>query len=534
MMVTRNGQQHSGKHFERAGEAIPPALLVGAAFSFLYWGWVWLTPLWHSDDYMLATRSKLPYGQFRWEDILRDSWWYFWEVNGRLSDSVSQMIMASGGAVALLAALLHCACAVGTYLCIQRTLRSTGNAPKVATIILSVLLPFIVVAFDSSLAAELYHFFAGTVSALGGYCCAVWTLWLAQKTQEEGSFGKYFYQMLAVFALTGFMHELSSFFLVPAVLVLIVGHWKYKETWAERLVLLPLLVLALARLAAPGMWRRVGVVNENVYSDASVLTHLDRLTLAFARFFTVSMPLMIVFMLCLFAAGLLIIPRSKNMRVKAFLPVVGLLLTVLWVILGKNLLARIQALAWDDYSGLHNVLHSLQGKALFGVVALTCGMAIIIAVELSRFLEDWLFFTLFLGAMATALIPLSLGNAFGRQVFFLEAFLVVMIIVLLDIVYSELQGFLRKATGSLVFVTVAFAVCVTGVHTVHLWTTQNEYQAFVEQIESVRNADSTEIDTRISYTYPYIFDASHVSRPDMMEAIPLYYGLAPQTEVLLP
>lgn len=512
----------------------PSAVLAGLSLlTTIYWCWAWSTPLWHPDDYMLATRSNLPFGQFLWADVLRDAARSLMEINGRVSDSVTQVVMSSLPLAIAVAVILHIASAAGTYVCVRLFLPTMTDSMAVLMMILSFAFPFALIHFDSLLAADVFHFYAATVSTLGGYSSAVWTVWLAAKAQKESRFGGYFWAAIVVFLLTGLMHELTAFFLVPALVVLMTGGWKKSQSFSERFLLLPVLMLVLLRFATPGIWRRVGVVNDLVYPEETKLNHFDRLIMAFSRFFTNSFPLMIVFLLLLFLTSALLLSHEQK-KLDVYTAGLGAAATLSWIILGVRNMIMLNDGTWNGHHGRSDLGQALIGLVLFLMVAVACACAAYCAVRLSQMMENWFFAAVFFGTVTTALIPLSLGNATGRQVFFLEVFMYVMLLGLLVLMLSHKKTRIHRVGLLCTGCALLFSIHGTASHTVNLSETFEEYAAFTDQIRSVQTGSSTAIDIRAHYTHPHIFDSSYLEREDMRVAIPLFYGLDPKTEVLLP
>lgn len=511
------------------GYATPVALLA----VYVYWLWAWQTPLLRADDYLFASRSGLANGQFYFADVASEAWRYVLQVNGRLSDALTQMLMSSMTLSAIVIAALHVVCAYITFAWLNRLTQTTAHAIRFGNLLLACAAPFLLTAFDPLLSGEVYHFIAGSISTLGGYACALLTFWFATNAQEQGRIGRDFWYAIAIFVALGMMHEISAFFLIVALPVLMLTRKPLVHT-GNRLVLLPVVALVALRLMTPGMWRRVGVVNHNFFGEHAQLGQYDRIIVGFTRFFAHPVPLIVLFVAVLWVSVVFLSYWRGSLRGSWMALAAIFLLVVAWVVVGKRVYRRLITPMPEGQLGVHMLAHSKSGVALFAIMVLVFLSTVWLLVQQARLIDSSLYSCFFAGAAFVAIIPLSLGNAYGRQMYLMEAILLLLICAMLGYLVKEGAARLRVVGSGFVLICASSLLASSGVYSLALLRTCEDYSQILTQVESVRNQGAGEIVFGGQFRHPYFFNPYEIFNDHMEHTLPLYYGLPSNTVVRLP
>lgn len=512
-------------------------IAVGLALAtLLYWGWVWRVPMLRPDDYMFASRSGLPSGGVYYKDVLSEAWRYVNHVNGRLSDAVTQVLLSSVLGTAVFLASLHAVAAYITYLWLNRLSLTEGRATYLFNALLSFCAPFMLLIFDPLLGADLFHFTAGTVSTVGGYACALWTLWYAVNVTEEGKRGRSFWIAAGVFAGAGMLHELSSFFLIPALTVLIVSQTGRRKKWTTFQLLWPLIVLVIARLLVPGLWRRVDVVNANVYGAPEAAGRYDRLFIGLTGGFENALPLNVLFvflMLLVYVAYSYF--NGVAWRKNALVCIVCFGLVSSWVALGNVLNVETRHRLQGGIENVREVSNSISGMGFVLISVLVLTMTALILLRFRAFFDHSYILVLWSGGTFTAMIPWSLGNSFGRQFYFNDAILLLGVCVFIGLLAYCLYASSKVLTSwVLVAVVSIFALSSVLQYSSKLSEAMGDYRSFLDQVQAVRDGKQDTIDLTGPVRQPSIYSPEQLGREDLPENLILYYELPAGTTVILP
>lgn len=245
----------------------------------ILWLYLWKTPIWSIDDLYFATRSENPYGKFTFHQFLDQAIYDLGERNGRTADLLGQIIFSTGPFVGPIMAIICISFSATFYLTIIKfsNIDNTRHAEllKNITSLTAVSIPFVIHAYDSTIAGSTIFFMSATVGYVLGGTLLFSAILLSISLIDRNNFSlKKCAFLVALIPVTSTHHENLAVGVIAFFVATLIFYPKVLSNIKFIVLALYGILVGGLRMLLPGMWARNSIVGEIL--PASEVTFVKR------------------------------------------------------------------------------------------------------------------------------------------------------------------------------------------------------------------------------------------------------------------
>ncbi|EPD33990.1 hypothetical protein HMPREF9306_00023 [Propionimicrobium lymphophilum ACS-093-V-SCH5] len=501
----------------------------------ILWLYLWKTPIWSIDDLYFATRSENPYGKFTFHQFLDQAIYDLGERNGRTADLLGQIIFSAGPFVGPIMAIICISFSVTFYLAIIK-FSNIANARhaellKNITSLTAVSIPFVIHAYDSTIAGSTIFFMSATVGyVLGGtFLFSVIVLSISLIERNNFSF-KMCAFLVVLIPVTSTHHENLAVGVIAFFVATLIFYPKVLSNIKFIVLAIYGILVGSLRMLFPGMWARSSIVGELL--PASEASFVKRHTVYVIRMLEediVDTPAFYVLLVLAFFVYLKygvtkICMKKKKMLIGGYVTAVILLFGLSWKLSSMSYFAR------SGTEGILSVYSSVTALAfMFTALALLFFMLVIFLVERNS-AKNASCAIAFVTALGLFVIPAYMGISQGRPVFNGYSAILLVSLILVFNSFDDVINLLKLVPLLVISGLVAPVVSSAPNFVDNMTKNMNAWGAVNDQISKVRSNDLDTVLFPKDLPVPSFSTNYAGSREESTgDRLRLYYGLPENT-----